>query len=299
MPFAKIPLTFETMEAAYKDNQSLPPDIATWLKDQNKREDDYNASLPALNAKRAEEGKKPLDPVGHSTSCCMQVSLSFNVTNAPIQKAGSRDRDNTTLANGKNYILAVNEFRAYLTYRYGPTDQVTDWSEIRGMKGVLIFGDAHIELWDGDQPLQSAAGLAAHNRKPGAVMRPDFLAKKPQWFWELTGEKKTESASGIPDWLVGWWTIYDGKYYFYYFFGDGAVVYIKERPNAKWIPPKTVSNRGVVVKNDAVHGFTVTWGILQGETLPTIEDFTPLGWSSQTEMNAKSNKYSPIYARKM
>ena len=298
MPYAKIPLSFKTMEAAYKDNQSLPSNIATWIKDQNKRESDFNENLPALNASRAQEGKKPLDPMGHSTSCCMQVSLSFNATRSPITKVGSRDRENTTLADGRNYILAVNEFRAFLTYRYGPTNQVEDWSQIRGMKGVLIFGDAHIELWDGDQPLQSAAGLAAHGRKAGAVMRPDFLARKPQWFWELTGDR-TEAASDVPDWLVGWWTIYDGAYYYYYFFGDGAVVYIDQRPNAKWIPPKTIGNRGVVVKNDTVHGFKVTWGTIKGETIPTIEDFTPLGWSSQTEMNASSNKYSPIYARKM
>jgi hypothetical protein len=297
MPFAKIPLKFSEMEPAYKDNKSLPPDIATWIRDQNKTEKDFNDNLEALNAQRAEEGKDPLRPMGHSTSCCMQASLSFNATNSPIPKAGSRDRENTTLNGGKHYILAVNEFRAYLTYRYGPTDQVSDWSQIKGVRGVLIFGDAHIELWDGDQPLQSSAGLAAHGRNSGAVMRPDFLATKPQWFWELTGDK-TEVAS-IPDWLTGWWTIYDGNYYYYYFFKDGSVVYIEQKPSTHWIPPKTVGNHGVVVKNDDVHGFRVTWGMVKGETIPTIEDFTPRDWSSQTEMNASSNKYSPIYARKM
>ena len=298
MPYAKIPLSFKAMEAAYKDNQSLPSDIANWLKDQNAREEKFNAELPDVNAQRVSEGKKPLAPAGHSTSCCMQASLSFNATGSPIPKAGARDRENTTLNGGKNYILAVEEFRAYLTYRYGPTDQVDDWSQITGMQGVLIFGNAHIELWDGKQPLQSAAGLAAHGRNAGAVMRPDFLATKPQWFWETTGDK-AQTASDIPDWLVGWWTIYDGAYYYYYFFKDGSVVYIEQKPNTHWVPPKTIHNHGVVVKNDAVHGFKVTWGVLKGETIPTIEDFTPLGWSSQTEMNAASNKYSPIFARKM
>ena len=298
MPFAKIPLKFSVMEPAYKDNASLPTDIQTWIIEQNKREKKFNEDLPALNEQRAAEGKPPLAPAGHSTSCCMQASLSFNATGWPIPKTGSRDRDNTTLDGGKNYILAVNEFRAYLTYRYGPTDQVNDWSQIKGMKGVLIFGDAHIELWDGEQPLQSAAGLAAHGRKAAAVMSPTFLATKPQWFWQLTGDD-TEAASDIPDWLVGWWTIYDGNYYYYYFFKDGAVVYIEQAPNSKWIPPKTIHNRGVVAKNEAVHGFKVTWNVLTGESISTVEDFTPRDWSSQTEMNATSNKYSPIYARKM
>jgi hypothetical protein len=298
MPFAKIPLKFSLMEPAYRDNKSLPADIAKWIKDQNKVEDDFNANLPAVNAQRAEEGKDPLKRMGHSTSCCMQASLSFNASGAPIPKAGSRDRDNTTLAGGKHYVLAVDEFRAYLTYRYGPTDQVGDWSELKGMKGVLIFSDKHIELWDGDQPLQSAAGLAAHKRNKDAVMLPSFLATQPQWFWELTGDK-AEGASVIPEWLAGWWTVYDTNYYYYYFFKDGAVVHIDQKPNAHWIPPKTIGNRGSVVKNEKVHGFTVTWGMIKGESKPTIEDFTPLGWSSQTEMNATSNKYGPIYARKM
>ena len=299
MPYAKIPLSFKAMEAAYRDNQTLPSDIYAWLVAQNKREEDFNASLPQLNEQRAAEGKQPLSPMGHSTSCCMQASLSFNAAGAPIPKAGSRDRDNTTLNGGKNYILAVNEFRAFLTYRYGPTDQFNDFSEIKGMTGVVIFGDGHIELFDGDNILQSAKGLAAHNRNGGAVMSGGFLNKnRPWWFWETTGDGAA-TASTLPEWLVGWWTIYDGNYYYYYFFRDGFVVYIEQKPNTKWIPPKTIGNRGVVAKNDAVHGFKVTWGVLKGETVPTIEDFTPLGWTSQTEMNAVSNKYSPIYARKL
>ena len=299
MPFAKIPLSFATMELAYRDNKTLPPDIAQWIKDQNKREQDFNDNLDTLNQQRAAEGKSPLKKMGHSTTCCMQASLSFNATNQPIPKMGSRDRDNTTLTGGRNYILTVDEFRAYLTYRYGPTDTFAHWSDIQGMTGVVIFGSGHIELFDGDTILQSLKGLGAHGRNSGAVMSDGFLNSSTPWyFWETTGDKAA-TTSLIPDWLVGWWTIYDGNYYYYYFFGDGAVVYIEQKPNAKWTPPKTVGNRGNVVPNPNVHGFKVTWTPTKGETTSTIEDFTPLGWSSQTEMNAVSNKYSPIYARKI
>jgi hypothetical protein len=301
MPFAKIPLKFSEMQPAYKDNLSLPMDIKKWLEKQNNSEKEFNANLEALNAQRADEGKGPLKPRGHSTSCCMQASLSFNATGSPIPLTGASDsRINTELTGHKNYILAVDEFRIFLTYRYGATDQVSDWSQIKGKgtPGVLIFGDAHIELWDGEQPLQSAAGLAAYGRNTGAVMGGSVFAIKPQWFWELTGDK-TEGASVIPQWLIGWWTVYDTNYYYYYFFPDGTVVHTEQKPNVRWTPPKTIGNRGVVVKNDAVHGFKVTWGMLKGETIPTIENFTPLGWSSQTEMNASSNKYGPIYAHKI
>ncbi|HXP60063.1 MAG TPA: hypothetical protein VN829_06195 [Dongiaceae bacterium] len=159
MGYAKISLNFATMDRAYKDFNSLPTDIAKWLKAQNDYEDAHG--------------------LRHSTSCCMQASLSFNATNHPIPKAGSRDRDNLTLDLAKNYILAVNEFRAYLTFRYGPTDQVTDLASIKGKEGVLIFGDSHIEFWDGENIFQSLAGAARRRGNTSArdgAGDPEFVA---------------------------------------------------------------------------------------------------------------------------
>ena len=215
MSFAIIPMKFSVMEPAYRDNKSLPSDISNWLRDQNAKEEIFNANLPALNATRASQGLVALKKQ-HSTSCCMQASLSFNAAGNPIPKRGARDRDNTTLDAGKNYILTVEEFRAYLTYRYGATDQVSDWSQIQGMLGVLIFSDAHIELWDGVGSLQSAERLAAYGRNVNAKMAPGFLETRPQYFWECTGDSPTIHAAIIPKWLTGWWTVYDTNYYYYY-----------------------------------------------------------------------------------
>jgi hypothetical protein len=275
MSYAKIPLNFATMDSAYKDYKSLPADIAKWLKNQNDWED--KQGLP------------------HSTTCCMQASLSFNATSQPIPKAGSRDRDNTTLDQGKNYILAVNEFRAYLTFKYGPTDQVTDLASIKGKQGVLIFGNSHIEFWDGENIFQSSAGAARRRANASAVMAGAILNSSPRWFWEI-GDDVSVTSAALPEWVQGWWTVYDGNYYYYYFHPDGLVNYIESKPNQKWIPPKKVGNQGTVKMTD--HGLKIAWKEL-GPPPPTEETFTQVNWSSTTEMNGVSNKYSPLFARKM
>ena len=45
------------------------------------------------------------------------------------------------------------------------------------------------------------------------------------------------------------------------------------------------------------HGPRVTWNPLRN-LQATVETFTRVGWSSETEMNGTSNNYSPLFARK-
>ena len=300
MAFTKIPLSFSALNAGYPDNQSLPPLITTWLREQHVKEQEHNDNLDAINDQHRANGE-PLEGKQWSTSCCMQVSVAFNKAGASIP--GHSFRRANLLADFGFNILAVDEFFNYLSCKYGPTDTFTQFSDVQGMAGVVVMGRQHIELFDGEFILQSAKGLAQYKRSSQAVMSPGFIeGARPYYFWQLTGDAPSQNASAggaVPDWLVGWWTVYDGQYYYYYFFGDGTVVYIEQVPNKTWTPPKTIHNRGVCVKNDKVHGYTVTWNPIAGETTSTIEDFTPLGWTSQTEMNAVSNKYSPIYAKKM
>ena len=295
-PFAIIRLKFDDFQKAYRDNQTLPGPVDQWVKDQRKREKDFNEKLPELNEQRAAAGKNPLDPVPLSTSCCMQVSLSFNGIGVSIPKAGSTpQRDNETIA-GNNYILAVGEFRAFLTYRYGPTSQFTDTKEIQNRRGLVIFAGAHIEIWDGECYLQSGKGLEKYKRVSSAVMSPSFLLTNPRWFWEIL-DVDAKPAAVLPKWLIGWWRVWDGQTYYYYFFEDGHAVYIKEPPSPKWIPPKTIGNHGVATMLD--HGPKVVWKPTAGETESTVEEFTRTNWTSETEMFATSNKYSPLGAKKL
>lgn len=293
MPYAVIDLDFETMRKAYRDFKSLPTDIAKWLDDQHKVEAIENEKRKIENIEREKNGKKPL-PMLHSTSCCMQASLSFNATSHPIPKAGPVGRDNTTLSGGKNYILDVGEFRSYLTFKYGPTDQVIQFAEIKGIKGVLIFGGGHIEFWDGDTIFQSAEGAKRRGGNAGAVIGAGFLASRPLWFWQIG---KSNQADSGPDWLNGWWNVYDGNTYYYYFFADGSVNYIETKPAPKWVPPKTVGNKGRYVMRDK--GPFITWLPKPG-VQATEETFTRADdGNSEILMSGTSNNYGGLTARKM
>jgi len=291
MEFTRIPLEFSAIDRAYRDYRSLPHDIDKWIKDQNAYEDKENERRTKQN----------LPLLGHSTSCCMQASLSFNATGHPIPKAGSRDRQNTTLDGGRNYILAVDEFRAYLTYKYGPTEQVNDLVAIQGRTGVLIFGNSHIEFWDGQDIFQSTPGAKRRAKlfspvNGSAIMGATILNARPRWFWSI-GQGGAAGSTVVPDWLQGWWTVYDGNYYYYYFAPDGIVNYIKTKPNPKWVPPKAIGNQGKVTM--AEHGPSILWTPTERGGEATKEDFTRLNWTSTTEMNGRSSKYAQLFARKM
>jgi hypothetical protein len=105
-----------------------------------------------------------------------------------------------------------------------------------------------------------------------------------------------KKAPAVPEWLPGWWTVYDGTYYYYHFTDNFAVAYVKSKPaSAKAPAPKTPSNRGKVIVVE--HGVKVVWGALDG--CPTQETYTRCNWTSETEMNGVSNKYSPLFARRL
>ncbi len=272
MAFGRIPLDFVAMRRAYKfhnrlhDGTPVGEEVYEWITAQNKLE--------------AEKGLKK------STTCCMQASMGFNATPRTIPKTGAVGRDNTYgKKTGNYYILNVDEFRAWLTYTFGPTSQVKGKSEVPDSPGVLIFGNAHIEFWDGKEVLQA----------PPLMSGSWMWGQSPIWFWYV-GAGMPAPSSMVPDWLVGWWTVYDGKYYYYYFNKAGLVTYIDQRPNAKWTPPMNIGNQGRVQMLE--HGPRVTWNPVRN--LPaTIETYTRVGWTSETEMNGDSNNYSPLFARKL
>jgi hypothetical protein len=104
------------------------------------------------------------------------------------------------------------------------------------------------------------------------------------------------AAKTVPEWLQGWWTVYDGNYYFYYFSDSPVVVFTKVKPVSSNSPaPKNPHNRGTIVFTE--NGCKITWGI-NGSGGPTIENFSQLHGKGD-EMNGTSNKYSPLFARKL
>jgi hypothetical protein len=111
----------------------------------------------------------------------------------------------------------------------------------------------------------------------------------------LEGRKTTVS---IPEWLVGWWSVYDTNQYYYYFKQGGEVVHTKgKRPAPNAPAPGKPGNTGTVTPTE--HGVDIRWRPLPHAGGPTIEKFTRMGWSSTTEMFGSSNKYGGLSARKI
>jgi hypothetical protein len=103
-------------------------------------------------------------------------------------------------------------------------------------------------------------------------------------------------AKSVPAWLQGWWTVYDGNYYYYYFSESPAVVYTKTKPADGSAPaPQKPANRGAVALTE--NGCKITWNPLDSSG-STIETFWQLH-AKGNEMNGTSNKYSPLFARKI
>jgi hypothetical protein len=101
----------------------------------------------------------------------------------------------------------------------------------------------------------------------------------------------------LPDlsWLCGWWKVWDGNDYYYFFEKTGTVVYIETTPTTSGTPPLP-KNQGTYSFNKAGQ-LVVRWRALPGLG-PAIETFYNAGRGA-TQMNANSNLYSPLVATRM
>lgn len=103
-------------------------------------------------------------------------------------------------------------------------------------------------------------------------------------------------ASGTDlDWLLGWWTVWDGNYYYYYFDHAGRVVYIETKPPNR-LAPASPHNRGTYAFAPSGQ-LVVNWNALPGlaATVETFYNARP----GATQMNANSNQYSPLVATRL
>jgi hypothetical protein len=292
MAYAKIPLSWEQLRAGYKtyDPKEIPPEITAQLKQWNDQVDKDNEEIKKQNEERARENppKDPRKLKPKNTSCVMQISLGLNNTSGTVPRNGAKLRDNTYLM-GQYMILTVDELHDWLDWQYGRTEAVPkgDLSSIMGKRGILLMGSAHVELWDGAKWLQ--------------VMHPNFTSSAsayPYWFWEVD-DGSAPAANVLPGWLIGWWEVYDGQYYYYHFAGSGRVTYTKSKVASRTAPvPKAPLNVGKAVMDEAVHGPVVTWAKVAGVAGSTVEKYTRLNWSSETDMNGRSNNYGQLYARR-
>jgi hypothetical protein len=106
----------------------------------------------------------------------------------------------------------------------------------------------------------------------------------------LAGKPETDLS-----WLYGWWKVWDGNYYFYYFGPNGSVSYIESPPNPLAPAPKNPHNRGTYFF-ETPNRMIVNWTELGGAS--TRETFYDASSGVRT-MHATSNRYSPLSGVKM
>ena len=98
-------------------------------------------------------------------------------------------------------------------------------------------------------------------------------------------------------WLLGWWEVWDGNYYYYYFDHGSRVVYIESKPRSASLPaPAAPHNKGSYTFN-AAGQLVCRWNSLQG-LAATVETFYNAR-AGATQMNATSSQYSPLVATKL
>jgi hypothetical protein len=168
----------------------------------------------------------------------------------------------------------------------------------------------HVDVaagWDGRKLKRVAAGQSLHPR-PTKNVENEFDALKwvtgaaPYNPANLIGwldlDKYLGAASSvdpISGWLNGWWEVWDGNYYYYFFHPTGNVVYIETKPKSS-AAPISPKNRGTYSFNSAGQ-LVVKWNAVSGLS-PAIETFYNARQGA-TQMNAKSNVYSPLVATKI
>ncbi len=276
----KIHTSFALLKQNYPTYNKLPPEVEKFMEDLNGGQKDHWQNTP----------------------CCVQVSHALNKAGLKIPKQGYR-RANSLIA-GDYYILAVDELEQYLSWRYGRGEEIKHNHKtlaemkayLNGKQGILLFRDGgagyHTELWDNDHILQNGLDPISGG---GAVMNQANIFSKPRVvFWEVAQPGTSGASSTNPDWLQGWWEVYDGNYYYYYFSAEDIVTYTKTKPKSTVAPPvKMPLNEGDVTITDDGK-IVIDWNPADGGE--TVETFTRLG---DGKMSGVSNRYAPLSATKM
>lgn len=135
-----------------------------------------------------------------SPPCCVQVSYALNHAGCPIvnQKFWvpmmGRNCRFVKDARGSLYLIEVCDMTAYLNGIYGVAENYRGSKEemrsaIEGRQGIIAFGRAHIDLWEGDRFHQeNTANMPddwAKGSKPVVVWNRPSVKSMGIFFWEV------------------------------------------------------------------------------------------------------------------
>jgi hypothetical protein len=169
---------------------------------------------------------------------------------------------------------------------------------------ILRHASFHVDVcvgFDGDILLRAAGGQGG--RGSGCDIIKRVRGTGPYDHNKLLGwididvyfdTSATPSASDATmRWLYGWWKVWDGNNY-YYFFGPGGIVqYTKSKPSNISGPPIRADNTGTYTYTPGQ--LVVNWKQVSGAEAACRETFNNAVPGCQ-QMNATSTLYSPLVA---
>jgi hypothetical protein len=155
---------------------------------------------------------------------------------------------------------------------------------------ILVKADHHIGFVDAQGTI-----FEAQDTDRGVLATGGFSLKSPGGWTHLVRVAGPADAPAL-DWPLGWWKVWDGNTYFYYFAPNGVVKFTKTSPQNTRTPPKVANNVGTYTYSPP--NLVVTWTKVAGAPKACQETFYN-ATNGCEEMNARSNLYSPLVARRM
>lgn len=201
--------------------------------------------------------------------------------------------------NLEQSLINVGKGHAWVPASSGKRPQVGD---------ILRHAAFHVDVaagWKGNHLVRVAAGQSFHPR-PTTNVENEFDALK----W-VTGENEYSAsrllgwldielyfeaapkADAAVNWLKGWWKVWDGSTYYYFFRPDGVVQYTKTKPVNLHAAP--VHPKGIGRYSYSAPELVVTWNQVPGAEEACRETFRNALTGCQ-QMNATSTLYSPLIA---
>jgi murein DD-endopeptidase MepM/ murein hydrolase activator NlpD len=112
----------------------------------------------------------------------------------------------------------------------------------------------------------------------------------------VVGSRAAPSVGPILGWLNGWWKVWDGNTYYYFFGPSGVVQYTKTPPRDTSAPPQRADNHGRYTYTPP-NQLVVMWNQVPGEAACRETFYNAVPGCRQ--MNATSNLYSPLVGTRL
>jgi hypothetical protein len=182
----------------------------------------------------------------------------------------------------------------YTHFARGPSFSAGQQVQRGDRLGVTLRDHLHMAL------VEIVGGLPG-GRYSGVNLHSEFLklldpTTKVAVTFPQTGSRPFVGPSPITigmGWLHGWWKVWDGSTYYYFFDPDGTVRYTKARPADGAGAPARADNIGRYFYS--APELLVTWKPAPGAEAACKETFYNAAPDCRN-MNARSNLYSPLVA---